>query len=207
MVKLAEEIPRPYLSIFMPESMLPVQLSPGKTETGEQRLLVAILDRAWQDLQLAYVERPAVRERYREVRAWFLSQEEEYPTAFVPLCQYLNINADLFRKYIRDHPDRYPDLLPFKRGARRKVAVLRPTKRVHLRLTCVRRWAHYATCLSSAGAHIRLPYNVVFSRIPNPGETCDVVVQYHWAALRRLIEEDTHEVCSAIDGSRSDAVA
>jgi len=84
-----------------PESVLPAQFyaRPAAPGRPEQRLMLAVLDRAIWELQKYTHEhtRRALRLRL-ELEAWFASDDESWPYAFVNLCRGLHIDPDYLRR-------------------------------------------------------------------------------------------------------------
>jgi hypothetical protein len=84
-----------------PEAVLPSQFfaRPAAPGRGEQRLMLAVLDRAvWELQQSARAGGARARRLQAEVAAWFASDDEAWPFTFVNLCRALGFDPSYIRR-------------------------------------------------------------------------------------------------------------
>ncbi|HZP43425.1 MAG TPA: hypothetical protein VFD84_18200 [Candidatus Binatia bacterium] len=84
-----------------PELVLPSQFfaRSGGARRPEQRLMLAVLDRAvWELQKHAAASGPRARRRHAELAAWFASDDDAWPFAFVNLCRALDLDPDWIRR-------------------------------------------------------------------------------------------------------------
>lgn len=84
-----------------PESVLPAQfftrpVAPGRPE---QRLMLAVLDRAvWELEKYAGASGERARRLHAELDVWFAADDDGWPYAFVNLCRGLGLDPDYIRR-------------------------------------------------------------------------------------------------------------
>jgi hypothetical protein len=100
----------------VPETILPAQFFPRAAALApERRLMMAVLARALLDLQRDAGPSTRRARRHRaEVEAWFASDDDTWPFAFVTLCHALALDAAAVRSRLG----------PWRQGAQSKVVRL-----------------------------------------------------------------------------------
>ena len=97
--------------VFAPDTLLPGQyfdrLRRGKDLTGEQRLMIAVLEMAVDD----YLKHAAARDRLRqglfaEAERWIESTDRSWLYAFETVCDHLGLDVDYVRRGLRDRRER-----------------------------------------------------------------------------------------------------
>lgn len=89
--------------LFEPDTILPSQFSDrvnlGHSSYPEKRLMLAVLEDAVATFQRYVDARDRRGQRlHREAEEWFLSDENEWPFAFVNICNALEIEAEYLRR-------------------------------------------------------------------------------------------------------------
>jgi hypothetical protein len=86
----------------VPETILPAQFfRPSVALPAEQRLMVAVLERALIDLQRSAGARtPRARRLADEVDAWFAADDEDWPCSFLRICHALGLDASAVRSRV-----------------------------------------------------------------------------------------------------------
>ena len=93
--------------VFAPDTLLPGQyfdrLRRGKDLTGEQRLMISVLESAVDD----YLKHAAARDRLRqglfaEAERWVESTDRSWLYAFETICDHLSLDAEYVRRGLRD---------------------------------------------------------------------------------------------------------
>jgi hypothetical protein len=100
--------------VFAPDTLLPGQyfdrIRRGKDLTGEQRLMIAVLDSAVDD----FLKHVAARDRLRqglfaEAERWIESTDRSCLYAFETICDYLGLDVDYVRRGLRERRERVRD--------------------------------------------------------------------------------------------------
>jgi hypothetical protein len=83
----------------VPEAILPEQFfRPSAALPPEKRLMLAVLEGAFLDLQRGAVARtPRARRLADEVDAWFAADDEGWPCSFLNVCQALGLDVSAVR--------------------------------------------------------------------------------------------------------------
>jgi hypothetical protein len=85
-------------------SLAPEQFLAHAADTPERRLMVAVFERALDDLRPQYRGTPTERRRIRrEAEAWFASEAEAWPFSFANICQALGLDPAWIRQAIERH--------------------------------------------------------------------------------------------------------
>jgi hypothetical protein len=96
--------------VFAPDTLLPGQyfdrIRRGKDLTGEQRLMIAVLEAAVED----YMKHAAARDRLRqglfaEAERWVESTDRSWVYAFETICDHLGLDVEYVRRGLRDRRD------------------------------------------------------------------------------------------------------
>ena len=99
-----------------PDFMLPPQFfgrdARRRRESGERRLLVAILIDAMNIRQRRCRLRRNAPALQRETERWFASRERRWPFAFESICDTLELDAGRIRRLLADQEDRSTTLRP-----------------------------------------------------------------------------------------------
>jgi hypothetical protein len=100
--------------VFAPDTLLPGQyfdrIRRGKDLTGEQRLMIAVLELAVED----YMKHAAARDRLRqglfaEADRWIESTDRSWLYAFETICDHLGLDVDYIRRGLRTRRERARD--------------------------------------------------------------------------------------------------
>ena len=100
--------------VFAPDTLLPGQyfdrLRRGNDLTGEQRLMIAVMETAVDD----YMKHAAARDRLRqglfaEAERWIESTDRSWVYAFETICDHLGLDAEYVRRGLRDRRERARD--------------------------------------------------------------------------------------------------
>lgn len=100
--------------VFAPDTLLPGQyfdrIRRGKDLTGEQRLMIAVLDSAVDD----FLKHVAARDRLRqglfaEAERWIESTDRSCLYAFETICDYLGLDVDYVRRGLRERREQARD--------------------------------------------------------------------------------------------------
>ena len=102
---------------IVPETILPEQFfRPSAALSPEKRLMLAVLERAWLDLQRSAGARtPPARRLADEVDAWIAADDEGWPCSFLNVCQALGLDVSAVRTRVAR----------WRTGARANVVTLR----------------------------------------------------------------------------------
>jgi len=74
-----------------------------QSRSSEQRLLLAVLERAVLDLfKYRYARRRRYQRLYRETYEWVAAEEHAWPYSFVNVCAALGLEADAVRRRLLD---------------------------------------------------------------------------------------------------------
>ena len=102
-----DEIQERGAGVFAPDTLLPGQyfdrIRRGKDLTGEQRLMIAVLELAVDD----YLKHAAARDRLRQglfadAERWVESTERSSLYAFETICDHLGLDVEYVRRGLRD---------------------------------------------------------------------------------------------------------
>jgi hypothetical protein len=91
----------------IPEAILPVQFfQKGDHIRGEEKLLLALIENAWFDVEKYYTKSSRhAKRRYAEAIEWFLDDSaaaQRWLCSFVNATSYLRIEPELIRAKIRE---------------------------------------------------------------------------------------------------------
>lgn len=88
-------------SLFEPDVIMAEQLRHDRAWSPEQRLCVAVLEKAIRDLDLGNRSDTKNGARIRaEVLGWVDSPDEEWPFSFLSICDYLGVDPDALRRAV-----------------------------------------------------------------------------------------------------------
>ena len=100
--------------VFAPDTLLPGQyfdrIRRGKDLTGEQQLMIAVLELAVED----YMKHAAARDRLRqglfaEAERWIESTDRSWLYAFETICDHLGLDVEYVRTGLRARRERARD--------------------------------------------------------------------------------------------------
>jgi hypothetical protein len=120
--------------VFAPDTLLPGQyfdrIRRGKDLTGEQRLMIAVLELAVED----YMKHATARDRLRqglfaEAERWIESTDRSWVYAFETICDHLGLDVDYVRRGLRGRRERARDHGPADRIPANAVEADAPPER------------------------------------------------------------------------------
>ena len=92
--------------VFAPDTLLPGQyfdrIRRGKDLTGEQRLMIAVLEMAVDDYMKHAVARDRLRQGlFAEAERWIESTDRSWLYAFETICDHLSLDVEYVRRGLR----------------------------------------------------------------------------------------------------------
>jgi len=91
----------------------------------EVELMRAVLEEALTCFQYQfYIHRDSARRLARDAEAWFFSEEDTWPFAFVNICTVLQLDSDYIRRGLRQWQANWP--LKIQKRKRRTIRPRRP---------------------------------------------------------------------------------
>lgn len=175
----------------MPETIMPVQfwLASARQQTGEQRLMLAIIANGIDDLDKGSSLRPSHRRLFQEAYEWIKSDDAAWPCSFEPVCFAIGFDPDYIRSQLVKRYGQYDQ--PKQKSAPREFPTQATLPEVIVLGEVVRgnhRKDGYDVEID--GRKLRLRYTALRQeRNLQLGMNHNVVVSYYYAYQHRLLPE------------------